>query len=404
MSYDGMPPGYAEIFQQLDQLNARGSNAASNAAKYRSIAEKSREGLNGISEKVQELSDIIKALKGLLANLSRTNVDLQTRLDQINRECDAKVARAVEKMEEETQAVRQKCEEEKRQLQAETIANSDMEKRKALAELDQQAKTQIEEIQKASMREIESIKAEQLNLNERILNALKNVARNQEIVITGLESALTEGDPDQLNGELSSIQQQVLSLLESIKVELETSMTGTLPPPPPSRPFPPLPPPRHLKPIQDSNETLATNSLVAPPPQIDLSNETEVLPLTSSSNDDEKFQYMMKTLNNAKLKGALDEINSTSYQSILNVYLRNWSELSSSDLTYFKNRLYRGTRDLYNKMYPSYPINYSSESMQRGGKSRKHRKVHFKTRGGGKKRGKRTKRHKKAKRSHTKRH
>ena len=399
--YDGMPQGYAEIFQQLDKLNARGSAASSNATKYRSIAEKSREGLNAISGKVQELADIIKELKGLLATLSRTNVDLQTRLEQINRECDANVARAVEKMEEETRAVRQKCEEEKRQLQSETIANSEMEKRKALAELDQQAQAQIDEIQKASTREIESIKAEQLNLNERILNALKNVARNQEIVITGLESALTGGDPDQLNVELSSIQQQVLSLLDSIKVELERSMTEALPQAPTG------PVTRSIEPRARQPEPRAQTPEIPPnysAPNIDFS--SPVRPLSATPTNDEKFEYMLKTLNNDKNFNKLNDDYTDRYNNQVLRLFEQWKQMSkiptisNNGLKDQKNLLYQTLYKLFKDIYPSANLRLN----QVGGKSRKHRKVHFKTRGGGKKRGKRTKRHKKAKRSHTKRH
>jgi hypothetical protein len=392
-----LPPEYAEIFQQLDQLNARGSVLANNAAMYRSIADRSIEGLSAISSKVKQLADMIKALKALLANLNNINSDLQSRLDQIDSEYELRIAELNSKLQSEIEQERAACEEQKRVLVEQLRGSSEAEKTAAIQQLEQQSQTTEARIKAEHDRAIQEAKAEQMRLGEGILRALRNVAKNQEIVIIGLEKALTgDRDPSELLQELSAIQSQVEGLLDGIKVELENLQSGALP----QAPAGPLPSALSGAP-QGSVQEIPPNYFA---PEIDFN--SPILPLTETSNNDEKFEYALKKLYTANKEGELsDDLGSRYNWSVLGPFnawkaLRNTETATAEGVLDKKRLLYKNVMSLYNEAFSPERIN-----IQAGGrKTRRRRKVHFKTRRGGKKGGKRSKRHNKGKKGHTKRH
>lgn len=399
-----LPSEFSNVLGQLNSLTEKGKSLSLRASGLSSIAGQSVEGLRYILEKVKLISDTVRGLRSSLSKLNGLNAELQSKLTTTDNDFKSQMQALEAKHKSELEQERAKQNAEIADLKANMSDMSEREKQKALEEAATVAERQKEAIMAAQEEERSRLVSEYQTLNSQLLAQLESIARNQAEVIQSLESAL-EQDPDQVTQTLSDIQSQVLSLLEAINIELQqTNQPGQQEP---------------VKPEQESSPSLSPSieDVLSMPeaPTGEVSNQREKLnapdidldELDSSgepvnenagmppSNNTELFEYMLKTLADRSRSGLLGRNTEDTYEQ-LKGDLRSWKLLSrdpnasEAELKTKRNYVYRLTNLLFNETKDITPKS-KELSLQVGGKrkkTRKHKKVHFRTRSknGGKKR------------------
>lgn len=399
-----LPSEFSNVLEQLNSLTEKGKSLSLRASGLSSIAGQSVEGLRYILEKVKLISDTVRGLRTSLSKLNGLNAELQSKLTTTDNDFKRQMQALEAKHKSELEQERAKQNAEIADLKANMSDMSEREKQKALEEAATIAERQKEAIMAAQEEERSRLVSEYQTLNSQLLAQLESIARNQAEVIQSLESAL-EQDPDQVTQTLSDIQSQVLSLLEAINIELQqTNQPGQQEP---------------VKPEQESSPSLSPSieDVLSIPeaPTGEVSNQREKLnasdidldELDSSgepvnenagmppSNNTELFEYMLKTLADRSRSGLLGRNTEDTYEQ-LKGDLRSWKLLSrdpnasEAELKTKRNYVYRLTNLLFNETKDITPKS-KELSLQVGGKrkkTRKHKKVHFRTRSknGGKKR------------------
>lgn len=403
-----LPSEFSNVLEQLNGLTEKGKSLSLRASGLNRIAGQSVEGLRNILEKVKSISDIVKGLKSSLSQLNGLNAELQSKLSTTDNDFKSQMQALEARHKSELEEERAKQAAEIAELKTNMSDVSEKEKQKALEEAGAAAESQKEAIMAAQEEERSKLVSEYQKLNSQLLAQLESIARNQAEVIQSLESAL-EQDPDQVTQTLSDIQSQVLSLLEAINIELQQTNQPVQE--------------QIVQPEQESSPSLrpsiedVLSMPEAPSGEVltgEVSNEREKLnapdidldELDSSGepvnedagvapmNNIELFEYMLKTLADRSRSGLLGRNTEETYEQ-LKGDLRSWKLLSRDinasvpELKTKRNYVYRLTNLLFNETKDITPKS-GELSLQVGGKrkkTRKHKKVHFRTRGknGGKK-------------------
>lgn len=403
-----LPSEFSNVLEQLNSLTEKGKSLSLRASGLNRIAGQSVEGLRNILEKVKSISDTVKGLKSSLSQLNGLNAELQSKLTTTDNDFKTQMQALEAKYKSELEEERARQAAEIAEIKANMSDMSEKEKQKALEEAAVAAESQKEAIMAAQEEERSRLVSEYQTLNSQLLAQLQSIARNQAEVIQSLENAL-EQDPEQVTQTLSDIQSQVLSLLEAINIELQQSNEPSQEQPVQEQP---------VQPEQESSPSLrpsiedVLSMPEAPVGEVSIQREKLNAPdinldeLDSSgepvnedagippSNNTELFEYMLKTLADRERSGLLGRNTEDTYEQ-LKGDLRSWKLLSRDDnaseaeLKTKRNYVYRLTNLLFNETKDITPKS-GELSLQVGGKrkkTRKHKKVHFKTRSknGGKK-------------------
>ena len=403
-----LPTEFNDIISQLNNLNERGKTISTKVSGLSSVSKQAKESLRSLLNKTSQLSELIKNLKRSILELKAINDELQSKLNTTTNEYETKSELLKSQQTSQMQELSEKYEKLKEELEKSLLSES--EKEAELERLKQQARTSEDALNATHTEEKQKILEEFSRLNAVLLRQLSNIATNQAVVIESIEAAISDRDSDAITRNLVDIQNQIVSLSEAINIEL-----GQEQPPPPQEPGILQQIENTIFPSENTSPSEDLSNYKAP--NIDFNDLSILRTVSINSGTDNNiiFEYMLKTLYLDNKNNKISNNNMTGPYNQLMETFDEWkrnSENSNTDveiLSKLKQDTYDLLEQLFNTIYDQNKIRFNRTSDNKiGGQktrnTRKHRKVHFKTRGkkGGKKR-KGTKHHK-GKKSHTKKH
>lgn len=424
-----LPDEFEQVLGLLNGLTRRGESLSSRARGLNNIASQSVAGMRSVLEEVKKISGLVKGLKTSLSQLNALNAELRSKLDNVDSDFSQQMSALEANYNAELEKEKAKHAEEISRLQSEISQRSDSEKQQELARLREEADSQISALKASHDAEKMKLVDQYQRLNNDLLSRLNAIAQSQEAVIRDLESVINS-DPGEISNSLSTIQAQILQLLNEINSELQNVEQprqelapgyGSLSPAVQQAFAMPMAPTQPLMVQPPSSENLS-------PPEIDLdelegegSDElVSALAGAPPTRQDELFVYMLRVLAARARSGNFDENNINKYER-LKTEMGAWKQLDRDiqsmpetqkaqllqTLKSKKVQIYRLTNVLFNETNNIAPTS-NELTLQSGGKrkkTRKHKKVHFKTRGksGGKRR-KGGKSRRSGAKKHTKKH
>jgi len=405
---DNIPSEFNEVFSRLEEVIASGNRMSGRVSQFKGTLRGSLTELKNISEtKINQIRDLINRLKQNLAELERANAELKQKLEsnqsEFGQQLEGLNAQQASQMEElKAQLAAEKAELENSFSERSNMSES--EKAQAIARAQQAAATQLEELRAAHQAELSELEDQYKREHDSLIQALLAIAQRQGEAINKIGAELNE---EELTGEFSNVQQQIVTLLDSIS-QLLTDGSGQhiqeqLPLPPSGFP---------------QEESANTSEKAVPNIDLDAIENSIVLEdIPRSAGDppqteNELLKYMLEILAMRFKSGEMSVRQQEFYTETIKPEFNNLKTIPAGDPRDNKSIVYGIINNFFNSTKDISPITRDQIALptnfpSRGGRrTRRHRKVHFKTRGkkGGKRGGKRGgKSHKGGKKSKGKR-
>lgn len=394
-----LPEEFLRVLSDLEKFNGSAASLSQKAQGLARISSLSVDGLRTISEKVTNISGLVKGLKSSLIELRNLNSELQSKINSSTSDFEQKRNELETTQRSQIEQERAKHAAEIAELEAKLSQLSSDEKQRALDAANEAAAAQQEAMKLAHEEEKTRLLNQYQELNKSLLRKLEMIAQNQGEVIMSLEEALSE-NPDAVTETLSSIQTQILSMLDVLQNDLqpvpinEASNDSNLPPPPPPQEQRVLTPVITTPGLVNTSAPDTFENLKAPG-DIDvetLENSTDPVPEQAGappSNQTELFYFMVRVLADRARSGLFGENAKDTYTQ-LKGYIKSWEQLtrdssaSLSELKTAKKNVYMLTNLLFNQTRDISPKSEGQIILQLGGKRKKthkHKKGNVKTRG-----------------------
>lgn len=381
-----IPPEFNDILGQLNQLAERGSSISGRVSQLKENLRRALEGLKEISLKSASITEMVNRLKQHLVDLEGMNDELKQTLANTEYNFSQEMEGLRAKQASELDEARANLERERQELEARMLEQSNMsqaDKERALQELQQSSASQQEAIRMAHEEERAKLVGEYQRVYASLIQALTSIAQRQAEAINQIDAELT--DSEGLTTEFASVQQQITSLLASISDLLNDANAqrasvsqGQFQ--------------RAAAPVLQE-QPVASPEIVAPNinlNEIESESSPDNIPETADTppqNNVDLFEYMLRVLAMRLKSGQMNERQIQSYNENIKPEFNYWSQLSKetpqniASLTSQKKKVYYLVNYLFNATKDVAPKSPSDNINLVGGrKTRRHKRVHFKTR------------------------